>query len=258
MTPHPIGAGDVVLITGGGSGIGLKAAQRFSERGAKVAVLDIDADATRASTAGTGALVVQCDVADRAAVQTAVDEVVTVLGPIKVVFANAGIHSGAADPYSLTAEAMSTMLDVNIAGVIWTIGATRPHLTEPSHIVVTASLSGVGPYSIDPLYSATKHAVVGFVRGLAPLLESQGVILNAIAPGIVDTPLVGADVVDLLKSVNFELLSTDDVIDAVDVALTDAQPGACYVSLPGMDPVPYRFRGLPGARVPLDDSSTSQ
>lgn len=255
VSAYPLGSGDVAVVTGGASGIGLRAVERFAQRGAKVAVVDLNPGAAQAALAAAGSTVYQCDVSDREALDAVFADISSTLGPPKVVFANAGIHAGAADPFTLDGDAIETMLNVNVKGVVWTIGAARPHTPPGGHIVVTASLSGAGPYTIDPLYSATKHAVVGFVRSLAPLLQSEGIVLSAIAPGIVDTPLVGEDVVELLKSVNFDLLSTDDVIDALDVALTEAQPGACYISLPGMEPVPYRFRGLPGARVPLDDSS---
>jgi NAD(P)-dependent dehydrogenase (short-subunit alcohol dehydrogenase family) len=119
---------------------------------------------------------------------------------------------------------------------------------EPgSAIVATASLAGLTAMPIDPVYSLTKHAVVGFVRSVAPQLLGRGIRINAVAPGIADTPLIG-DGKQVLEAAGFPLLSAEDVARAVLVAARSEESGQVWVVQPGREPLAFRFPNVPGPR----------
>ena len=115
-------------------------------------------------------------------------------------------------------------------------------------IVVTASLAGLMPMPQDPVYSLTKHAVVGLVRSVAPQLEERGIRINAVCPGIVDTPLLGHDGRAVFEAAGFPLLAPGDVAEAVMRAIDGGRTGECWVVQPGREPLVYEFRGVPGPR----------
>ena len=92
-------------------------------------------------------------------------------------------------------------------------------------IVATASLAGLISYSPDPVYAMTKHAVVGLVRALAPQLQSKGITINAICPGLVDTPLLSAEAKSMAADVGFPLIPATDIAEAVYGRMTGPTPG---------------------------------
>jgi len=110
---------------------------------------------------------------------------------------------------------------------------------------VTASLSGLTPYPQDPIYSMTKHAVVGLTRSLAQPLKADGVTVNCICPGFVSTPLIDA-YRERFTQVGLPLLDADDVAAAVLAAAGSGKSGQAWVCQPGRPAEPYRFRGVPG------------
>jgi NAD(P)-dependent dehydrogenase (short-subunit alcohol dehydrogenase family) len=116
-------------------------------------------------------------------------------------------------------------------------------------IVATASLAGLTGVPPDPVYAATKHAVVGLVRSLGPVLEAQGIRLNAINPGFTDTPLLEGGGGDALKQMGFPLLNAERIADAVMIAIESGASGRCYPIQPGREIEAYRFAGIPGART---------
>ena len=91
---------------------------------------------------------------------------------------------------ALTPERYRRMMGVNVDGVVYGLHTLLPMMQAHSAIVVTCSLAGVTPYSIDPLYSTSKHAVAGLVRSLGPVLAKRNIKINAICPGAVDTALI--------------------------------------------------------------------
>jgi NAD(P)-dependent dehydrogenase (short-subunit alcohol dehydrogenase family) len=97
----------------------------------------------------------------------------------------------------------------------------------------------------DPVYSLTKHAVVGFVRSMAPHLAP--IRLNAVCPGIADTPMIDHQR-EAFADAGFPLLSPDDVAEAMWRAATSGDSGECWFVQPGREPSPFRFPNLPGPR----------
>jgi NAD(P)-dependent dehydrogenase (short-subunit alcohol dehydrogenase family) len=215
------------LVTGGASGIGAAIVRRLEADGYEVRVLDL----------ATG-----FDVADPAAWKRA--------DPVDVACLNAGVGTATADVTALTDEEFRRVLAVNVDGVVFGTRALTPLLPRGGRIVVTASLAGLTELPGDPIYALTKHAVVGFVRSVAPQLEERGIAINAVCPGITDTPLLGEAARAQLREAGFPLLAPDDVAWAVMAALGSGETGQAWVVQPGREPLPFRFPGVPGPRVP--------
>jgi NAD(P)-dependent dehydrogenase (short-subunit alcohol dehydrogenase family) len=198
--------GDVVLVTGAASGLGLAFAEALAERGARVTLADVDADVLAASTQaladrGLHARAAVVDVTDADAVQAAVDRIVETEGRLDVVFANAGI--GAVPGYAFeggqTLDAIRSadldrVLGVNLHGMLHTIGSAAGVMKSQrsGRIVVTSSIAGVQP---EPFvcygYISSKAAIVNIVRHAALELAPYGITVNAIAPGPVKGTRIG-------------------------------------------------------------------
>jgi len=99
------------------------------------------------------------------------------------------------------------------------------------------------------VYAATKHAVVGFVRSAAVPLEARGIAINAVCPGIADTPMVAGGARERLIAADFPLLSAAEVAEAAWLALGSAVTGHAWVVQPGRPPLDYRFPSVPGPRT---------
>jgi NAD(P)-dependent dehydrogenase (short-subunit alcohol dehydrogenase family) len=98
------------------------------------------------------------------------------------------------------------------------------------------------------VYAATKHAVVGFVRSVAPALAQRGISINAICPGLADTPMLSEETRAGLAATAFPLLAPGDVADAAWTALTSGETGHAWAVQPGRPPVDFRFPRVPGPR----------
>jgi NAD(P)-dependent dehydrogenase (short-subunit alcohol dehydrogenase family) len=209
------------LVTGGAGGIGRAIASRLSTEGYEVEPLD---------------LVDGFDVSDPAAWER--------VGPVDVACLNAGVLTGEVDVRELSDEQYRRALGVNVDGVVY--GVRRlARVMEQGSIVVTASLAGLTGMPTDAIYSLTKHALVGFVRSVAPQLEP--VTINAVCPGIADTPMIDAQR-DAFATANFPLVAPEAVADAVWRAATSGRTGEAWFVQPGREPAPFRFPTLPGPR----------
>jgi NAD(P)-dependent dehydrogenase (short-subunit alcohol dehydrogenase family) len=145
----------------------------------------------------------------------------------------------------LGVESYRRAVAVNVDGVV--LGVLRlAQVMEEGSIVATASLAGLTAMPSDPVYSLTKHAVVGFVRSMAPHLER--IRLNAVCPGIADTPMIDHQR-EAFAAASFPLLAPDDVAEAMWRAATSGATGECWFVQPGREPAPFRFPNLPGPRV---------
>ncbi len=117
-----------------------------------------------------------------------------------------------------------------------------------SSIVATASLAGLMAMSLDPIYSLTKHAVVGFVRSAAPQLAERGIRINALCPGFADTPIVDRELREWVAEQGIGLISAERVAEAALTAARSEETGQAWVVQPGREPLVYEFRGVPGPR----------
>jgi NAD(P)-dependent dehydrogenase (short-subunit alcohol dehydrogenase family) len=178
--------GLVAVVTGGASGIGAAIAQRLSEQGASVAVLDLNPDA-----AADGLFAVQANVADDASVRTAIDAVVAQFGRLDIVVNNAGIGAqGTVEDNS--DEEWHRAYDINVLGIVRVSRAALPYLrTSPTAAIVnTCSVAANVGLPQRALYSATKGAVLSLTRAMAADHLREGVRVNCVNPGTADTPWV--------------------------------------------------------------------
>jgi NAD(P)-dependent dehydrogenase (short-subunit alcohol dehydrogenase family) len=215
------------LVTGGRSGIGLAIVEALTRDGVDVRVLDV---------------VDGFDVSDPAAWENVVE-------PVDLACLNAGVVSGERLIGRMSDEQYRRIVGVNVDGVVF--GVRRlSRVMRSGSIVVTASLAGLTAMENDPLYALTKHALVGFVRSVAPQLAERGIRLNMVNPGIVDTPLLGDEGRGALEAAGFPLLQPEEVASAVLRAAEDDGVGQAWVVQPGREPLKFRFPGVPGPRVP--------
>jgi NAD(P)-dependent dehydrogenase (short-subunit alcohol dehydrogenase family) len=189
--------GQVALVTGGGSGIGLAVVARFIEEGARVGVMERAADRTSALQARFGASVVPItgDAGELADNKRAVAETVTAFGRLDIFVGNAGIF----DVYAKLAElpdedlsrAYNELFRVNVGGCIFGAKAAVPELRKTGgSMIFTASVAGLNSGGGGALYTASKHAVVGLIRELAVELAPD-IRVNGVAPGGTMTDLRG-------------------------------------------------------------------
>jgi 3-oxoacyl-[acyl-carrier protein] reductase len=186
----------VTIITGGGSGIGRASAQRFSEEGASVAVIDLDEHAARATCdlIGGGALALRADVTSRSDVTAAVEAVVERFGRVDVFFNNAGIPQ-AAKPFEETEPAeWARIIDVNLTaffiGAQAAANAMRKRGAGGS-ILLTSSIAAHRPRPGIAAYVASKGGAAALARALALELAPDRIRVNVIAPVAVRTPMLG-------------------------------------------------------------------
>ncbi len=215
------------LVTGGASGLGAAIVSRLRIEGFAVDVLDLE----------TG-----FDVADPDAWQE--------IGPVDVACLNAGVLGGPADPAELNLDRYRNAFAVNVDGVVLGIRRLAEVMPAGGRIVTTASLAGLTAMPDDPVYAATKHAVVGYVRSVAPALAERGIAINAVCPGIADTAMVAGEARRRLEETGFPLLTPEDVADAVWLALESRDTGHAWAVQPGRPPLDFRFPNVPGPRTP--------
>jgi len=244
--------GKVALVTGGASGIGLATVERLADEGARVFVVDLDEHGAHAvADRFAGSLGHQADVGDPAQVDDAFARCERELGSVDIAFLNAGIAIGVADLAQLDNETYRRIRRVNLDGVVYglraAIRAMQPR--GSGAIVATSSLAGIVPFPPDPVYDATKHAVVGLIRSVAPTLQPLGITANCVNPGLTDTNIIGEDAKAALAAMDFPLMPASQIADAVLHAITSGATGQCYVCQPGREPTAYEFRDVPGPRT---------
>ncbi|MFD6290015.1 SDR family NAD(P)-dependent oxidoreductase [Streptomyces sp. NPDC060205] len=175
------------LVTGGASGIGRATAELLAARGAQVAVLDLDPDSVHKPLLGY-----QADVTDDESVRRAVAAAVADLGGLDVLINNAGIGAqGTVEDND--DETWHRVLDVNVVGMVRVSRAALPHLRKSSHaaVVNTCSIAATAGLPQRALYSASKGAVLSLTLAMAADHVREGVRVNCVNPGTVDTPWVG-------------------------------------------------------------------
>ncbi len=187
--------GKVAIVTGGDSGIGRATAVLFAREGVKVAIAyleeDDDAEATARAIAeeGSEALLHRGDLGDPAVCQALVDKTIEKWGRLDVLVNNAGEQHPDKDVRDITTEQLQRTFQTNIYSMFYLVQAARPHLKKGAAIVNCTSVT-MYQGSKDLLdYSATKGAITAFTRSLSANLISDGIRVNAVAPGPIWTPL---------------------------------------------------------------------
>jgi NAD(P)-dependent dehydrogenase (short-subunit alcohol dehydrogenase family) len=170
------------------------------------------------------------------------------IGSVDVACLNAGIVTGESEVSALTDEQYRRALRVNVDGVVFGVRRLDRVMPKGGCIVVTASLAGLTEIADDPIYGLTKHAVVGFVRSIAPQLADRGIRIQAVCPGWADTALTTPEFREELTGRGFRLLQPHEVAAGVWSALQSEGTGEAWVVQPGREPLRYEFKGVPGPR----------
>jgi NAD(P)-dependent dehydrogenase (short-subunit alcohol dehydrogenase family) len=182
----------VAVVTGGSSGIGFATAARLQAEGARVALLDVvDPVGDLGAGGGPTPIHVHCDVTEDRSVRSAVTAVADQMGRLDVVIANAGIGAqGTVD--ESTDDEWFRVLDVNVVGVARTVRAALPWLrrSPAPAVVVTCSIASWAGLPRRAVYSASKGALYALTLAMAADFVGEGIRVNGVAPGTVDTPWV--------------------------------------------------------------------
>ena len=209
-----------VLITGGRGGLGQAFAQALGD--AELTLLDLP----------------EFDVGDPAAWRA-------LEGEYDAAFLNAGVITGEESMAKLSDEQNERALRANVHGVVYGVRELAARLMpNGGSIVATSSLAGLTATPPDPIYALTKHAVIGFVRSVAPQLAGQGIRINALCPGYADTPIVPAELRGVL---GVPLIEPSFVAQAALQALHDEESGGAWVVQPNRV-LKFRFPHIPGPR----------
>ncbi len=213
--------GKVVIITGASSGIGAESARQLAKQGCRLTLAARQADKLESLAAelGPDVLAVQTDVTQRDEVLDMVQATIDRFGRVDVMFANAGIYiPGQAiegDP-----DAWSNLMNVNIDGVLFCAHAVLEQMQAQGSgdILISSSISGFVDIDWEPVYSASKHAVTGFVHTLRRQVAPLGLRVGLIAPGAVATELwdkTDPDEIAQLADVEHSFIRAEDVARAV-------------------------------------------
>jgi NAD(P)-dependent dehydrogenase (short-subunit alcohol dehydrogenase family) len=166
-------------------------------------------------------------------------------GEYDAAFLNAGIGIGCPDVGELADGEIDRIVRANFLGVVYgTRECARRLMPNGGAIVATASLAGLTGMPTDPMYTATKHAVIGFVRAAAPGLLARGIRINALCPGFTDTPIVEDE---LRGRLDVPLMEPSFVAQAALRVLDDPETGRAWIVQPNRVEA-FRFPGIPGPR----------
>jgi NAD(P)-dependent dehydrogenase (short-subunit alcohol dehydrogenase family) len=241
MNPTYDFKGQVALVTGASSGMGLATARAFAEQGASVTLADINEDALRAATneltsAGHHVLGVVCDVSDEDQVAALVNRTVASFGRVDMAFNNAGIMIPPSDAADEPADNFDRVNAINLRGVWACMKHELRQMREQGSgaIVNCSSLGGLVGLPGRASYHASKHGVLGLTKSAALEYAPRGIRINAVCPGTIDTPMVAdmlaKDELDMAEAVRNQPIGRLGTADEIAAAvLWLCSPAASFI-----------------------------
>ncbi|MBS7791679.1 SDR family oxidoreductase [Roseococcus sp. SDR] len=218
-------ANKTAVISGAASlrGIGRATAQLFAAQGARVAILDLDEAGAKAAAAelGAGHVGIGCDVADPASCRAAADVAIGAFGHVDILINNAGITQPL-KIMEIAPENWERVVDVNMTGVLYLSQAFIPHMRarKQGSIACMSSVSaqrGGGIFG-GPHYSAAKAGVLGLAKAMARELGPDGIRVNCVTPGLIQTDITGGKLTPEMKTEILKGIPLNRLGDAIDVA----------------------------------------
>ncbi len=232
--------GKRALVTGAGRGLGLAIATLFAQRGARVALADLDGETVESAAADLGgeAIALRCDVTKPAEVEQAVADAVEAFGGLDVMINNAGIEIGKPDPET-SDEEFAQLMAVNVHGVFSGIKYSVPALAQTRGCIINmSSVAGLDGVPLLGAYCASKAAVIRLTQTAAIELREAGIRVNAICPSFIQTEMVdrlvtpfeaatGANFGDLTAQAQGRLVTPEEVAE---MAAFLASDGASFIN----------------------------
>jgi 3-hydroxybutyrate dehydrogenase len=201
----------IVFVTGAAQGIGFEISRKFAEQGAKIVLTDVNETAVVASAnklqgLGLDAIGIKCDVTKEDEIKAAINHVISDIGPIDVLINNAGLqHVSYIEDFPT--ERFELLIKVMLTAPFMLTKHVLPHMKKQGfgRIINMASINGLVGFAGKAAYNSAKHGVIGLTKVTALEAATDGITVNALCPGYVDTPLVRNQLADLAKTRGVEL-----------------------------------------------------